>query len=65
MKIFKTSMYRGVFNSLTHFDEEQISLDISRTSEIIDILHSNIDNIMNDIRDCLKLYKQDMRKAKK
>ena len=34
--------------------EEQISLDISRTSEIIDILHSNIDNIMNDIRDCLK-----------
>lgn len=58
--IFKVVMYRETFNLLAHSsDGDDVQMDISRSSEIVDIIYSNFDSIKNSFDVAFLLFKDE------
>ena len=64
-KLFKAQIYIRILHKIIHGEDNVLNLDLSRTTEIIDILFSNKEDLIKTLRDCEKIYLEELEETKK
>lgn len=57
--IFKSQIYFRILDKIIHGESHLFNVDLSRSSEIVDILFSNKSDLIKTLEKCKKIYKLD------
>ena len=63
-KLFKAQIYIRILNRMIHGEDNVLNLDLSRKTEIIDILFSNKEDLIKTLLDCQEIYREETKKYK-
>ncbi len=63
--MFKVQIYIRILYRIIHGEDNVLNLDLSRTTKIIDILFSNKEDLIETLRDCEKIYLEELEETKK